>query len=136
MAKKIRFYDLSGTAVDKDGVSHEVTVVGKFVQERSRNEIKETVPVETRPGCFVNGELRYSMKFLTRRLTIGAAICHPSDDFDKDAGIRIAKKRIEEGEDLGTIMTNDVTMLTEDAIMGELLIKLTHIISNIDEYIC
>jgi hypothetical protein len=66
---------------------------------------------------------------------LGASICHPSDKFDEQIGIDIAKKRIEKGEDLGVLETSNVTMLTEDAIMGEILVKLNHICETIDDYI-
>ena len=135
MSVKTRFYHIYGNAVDKKGVNHVVTVVGKFEQRRQKTEIKEMVPVETKPRCFVDGELRYSIKLLSRKLTLGASICHPTDEFDEETGIRVAKARIENGQDLGSITTNDVTMLTEDAIMAELLVKLQHITANIDEYI-
>jgi hypothetical protein len=57
------------------------------------------------------------------------------DEFDEEIGAEIAKARIERGEDAGTIETSDVTMLTEDAIMAELLVKLQWICKNIDDYL-
>ena len=63
------------------------------------------------------------------------SICHPSDKFDEEVGIKIAKGRIENGYDLGSLETSNVTMLTEDAIMSELLCKLNYIIGHITEYI-
>jgi hypothetical protein len=63
------------------------------------------------------------------------SICHPLDKFDEEVGINIAKGRIERGQDLGQLETSNVTMLTEDAIMAEILVKLNHIVNNIDEYI-
>jgi hypothetical protein len=72
---------------------------------------------------------------LHRKLTLGVSICHPSDTFDENVGIEKAKKRIENGETLGSIETNNVTMLTEDAIMGEIYTKLAHITSHIEDYI-
>ena len=39
------------------------------------------------------------------------------------------------GQDAGTIETNDVTMITEDLIMAELLGKLSYICNNIDSYL-
>ncbi len=135
MSVKTKFYHIYGNAKDKNGIDHVVTVVGKYEQRRQKTEIKEDVQVETKPKCFVNGELRYSIKMLSRKLTLGVSICHPSDEFNEETGVEIAKSRIEKHQDLGTIMTNDVTMLTEDAIMAELLVKLQHITENIDEYI-
>ena len=57
------------------------------------------------------------------------------DEFDEDFGVELAKARIERGQDAGKIETNDVTMITEDLIMAELLGKLSYIVSNIDSYI-
>ncbi len=134
MAKN-KYYHLYGQATASDGSKHIVTVVGELEQKRKPFVVKEKVPVEYKPGCFVDGELTYTIKRLRRRLTIGSSICHPLDKFDEDTGVRIAKRKIKEGRDMGIIETSDVTMLTKDAIMTELFTKLQHIIHNIDEYI-
>jgi len=132
---KQNFYHLWAKCKASDGEDHYVTVVGKFEQTRKKEEITENVPVEIKPGHFVNGELKYSIKKLNRKLTLGVSICHPLDTFDEEVGCEIAKSRIENGQDLGIIETSDVTMLTEDAIMAELLVKLQYIIANIDDYL-
>jgi hypothetical protein len=132
---KRKFYHVYGKAKTTDGKEHAVTVVGEFVQTRDASTVVETVDVETKPNSFVQGELKYNIKHLKRKLTLGMSICHPKDDFDEEVGIKVAKKRIKLGQDLGTIETNDVTMLTEDAIYAELVVKLNHIIENIDEYV-
>ena len=132
---KQNFYHLWAKCKASDGEDHYVTVVGKFEQTRKKEEITENVPVEIKPGHFVNGELKYSIKKLNRKLTLGVSICHPLDAFDEEVGCEIAKSRIEKGQDLGIIEASDVTMLTEDAIMAELLVKLQYIIANIDDYI-
>ena len=130
-----KFYHVYGKAVDANGKPHIVTIVGKFVQTRKKTEVKEEVDVETNVGTFVKGELKYDVKQLKRTLTLGISICHPSDEFDEEVGVEIAKRRIKRGENLGTIETNNVTMLTEDAIFAELMVKLNHIVENIDAYI-
>ena len=132
---KQKIFHLWAKTKASDGKDHYVTVVGKLEQTRKKEEISDIVPVEFKPGHFVDGELKYSIKKLNRKLTLGASICHPLDEFDEELGIKIAKARIEKGENLGVIETSDVTMLTEDAIMAELLVKLQHIISNIEEYL-
>jgi len=68
-------------------------------------------------------------------LTIGMSICHPYDKFDEEIGIKVAKSRIEKGDVLGTLETSDVTMLTKDAIMAELMVKLNHVMGHIDQYL-
>ena len=135
MSKKIVYYHVYGKAIDSDGVNHYVTVVGKLEQTRERSIVQEQVPVEVKPNSFVSGVLTYQPKILRRKLTLGVSICHPSDTFDEQVGIKVAKGRIERGEDLGSLVTNNITMLTEDAIMGELIVKLNHICENIDDYI-
>jgi hypothetical protein len=135
MSTRVKYFNVYGKAVDKNGVDHYVTVVGKFEQTRERSIVHEQVPVEVKPNCFVDGVLTYEPKIMKRKLTLGVSICHPSDPFDEQVGINIAKARIERGEDLGSLVTTNVTMLTEDAIMAELIVKLNHICETIDEYI-
>ena len=132
---KTKFYHLHADAYDANGEKHVVTVVGKFVQNYLPKTITEEVPVEVKPGSFVKGKLSFNKRTLHRTLTVGVSICHPSDEFDEEFGIELAKARIEKGQDAGTIETNDVTMITEDLIMAELLGKLSYICSNIDSYI-
>lgn len=132
---KIKYYHLYADAIDKDGEKHVVTVVGKFKQNYVPKEITQSVPVEVKPGTTINGKLTYNKRTLYRVLTVGISICHPLDEFDEEFGIELAKARIEKGEDAGTIETNDVTMLTEDAIMAELLTKLMYVTNRIDDYV-
>ena len=133
---KQKFYSLYGTATDSNGEKHVVTVVGKCEQCRQRKMIEDEINVAVKPNSFVLGKLRYpSNKLLTRKLTLGLSICHPNDEFNQEFGIELAKKRIANGQTLGAIETNDVTMLTQDAVMGELFVKLQYIVKNIDKYI-
>lgn len=132
---KTRFFHLYGNAEGADGKNHVVTVVGKLEQGKKTVEFTENVPIEVKENSYVNGELKYSRRIMNRKLTIGASICHPLDRFDLEKGIEIAKARIEKGDDLGVLETSSVTMLTDDAIMAELLVKLQYMINNIDEYL-
>ena len=132
---KTKYYHVFGRVKDKEGQEHVVTVVGKFEQTRKQEEVKEVVDVETLPNVFVKGDLTYKVKQLNRKLTLGVSICHPLDDFDEEVGVEIAKKRIENGQDVGSLETSNVTMLTEDAIIAELVTKLNWIMSNISDYI-
>ena len=63
------------------------------------------------------------------------SICHPLDTFDEEIGVEVAKSRIKNGLVLGSVETNDVTMLTEDAIFAELMTKLNWIMDNIEDYL-
>lgn len=134
MAKE-KFYHAWAKATSSNGDEHYVTVVGKFEQSRKEEIVQDVVPVETNPNTIVDGILTYGVKNLNRKLTLGVSICHPSDTFNEEIGINIAKGRINRGQSLGQIETSNVTMLTEDAIMAEILVKLNHICQNIDEYI-
>ena len=132
---KTKYFDLHADASDVNGEKHVVTVVGKFTQNYVPKEITEEVPVEVKPGTVVKGKLTFNKRTLHRTLTVGVSICHPLDEFDREFGVELAKARIEKGQDAGTIETNDVTMITEDLIMAELLGKLSYICNNIDDYI-
>lgn len=132
---KAKFYHFIADAFDSKGKKHTITLVGKFEQFNEKVTNIRGVPVETDNRKKVMGTLKFETKQMTRRLTIGYAICNPNDTFDENVGIRIAKSRIEKGNDVGSIETHSVTMLTKDAIAMELLTKLQHISNNIDDYI-
>ena len=132
---KTKFYSLWAEAIDADGEKHYVTVVGKFTQNYIPKEVTQEVPVEVKPGTTVNGKLTFNKRTLHRTLTVGVSICHPADEFDEEFGVELAKARIERGQDAGKIETNNVTMITEDLIMAELLGKLSFICNNIDDYL-
>lgn len=132
---KPKFYHIYGKAVDSNDNCHYVTIVGMLEQSRARNIVQEKMRVEAKPTKFVEGVLTYPYKTLHRKLTLSLSICHPNDEFNEDYGVQLAKKRIQRGETLGSLETSNVTMLTEDAIMGELMVKLNHVCQNIDEYI-
>ena len=132
---KTKYYHAWAKATSNNGEEHYVTVVGKFEQSRKEEIVQDIIPVETKPNTFVDGVLTYGVKNLNRKLTLGVSICHPLDKFDEEVGIKIAKGRIERGQDLGQLETSNVTMLTEDAIMAEILVKLNHIVNSIDEFL-
>ena len=132
---KTKYYHVYGKVKTDDGRNHVVTVVGKFEQTRKMTEVKEEIDVEALPNTFVKGELKYEIKQLKRKLTLGVSICHPLDTFDEEIGVEIAKKRIANRQDVGSLETSNVTMLTEDAIMAELMVKLNYIMEHINDYI-
>jgi hypothetical protein len=135
MSTKVKFFHLYGNATAADGKNHVVTIVGKLSQSRKLTEFTETIPVEVKPGSFLDGELKFKRKLFNRKLTLGMSICHPLDVFDVEKGVEVAKSRIEKGETIGELETSDVTMLTDDAIMAELLVKLAHVTSTVDDYL-
>ena len=135
MSTKTKFFSLYGNATAADGKNHIVTIVGKLETGRKTKEFKETVPVEYKEGAFLNGELKFERKVFNRKLTLGMSICHPMDVFDEIKGIEVAKARIEHGDTLGSIETNSVTMLTDDAVLAEIFVKLAYITERIDDYL-
>ena len=135
MSTRVKIFNVYGKAIDSKGEKHYVTIVGKFEQSRNREVVQEVVDVEVKPNTFVDGILTYQPKKMKRKLTLGLSICHPSDEFDEAKGVEIALGRINRGEDLGALETNNVTMLTDDAIEAELIVKLNHICENIDEFL-
>ena len=132
---KLKYFSLWAEANDANGEKHYVTVVGKFTQNYVPKEITQEVPVEVKPGSVIKGKLSFNKRTLHRVLTVGVSICHPLDKFDEEFGVELAKARIEKGQDAGSIETNDVTMLTEDAVQAELLTKLLYVKTHIDDYI-
>ena len=132
---RVKFFHLYANATAEDGKNHIVTIVGKLVQSKKMTEFAETVPVEFRPGAFLDGELKFKRNIFNRKLTLGMSICHPLDTFDIEKGVEIAKGRIERGESLGSLETSSVTMLTDDAVMAELLVKLNYVTEHIDDYL-
>lgn len=130
-----KFYHVYAKATDSNGENHYVTVVAKVEQgtEKFKSELN---------GTFMDGSYRvksgvlsFNDKRFYRTITLGASICCPVDTFDEEKGIHIAKSRIKKGETIGSMTTHDVTMLTEDAVEAELLVKVNHIAANIDDYI-
>lgn len=133
---KAKLYHVWGKATDSNGDEHYVTIVGKFEQTRKRLSNSEEITIPTEYGKNVRGIIVYETpKILSRKLTLGVSICHPLDKFDENEGVKVAKRRIECGNEIGSIETHDVTMLTKDAILAELLVKLAHVTENIDEYL-
>ena len=132
---KLKYFSLWAEANDANGEKHYVTVVGKFTQNYVPKEVAQEVPVEVKPGTVVKGKLTYNKRTLHRVLTVGVSICHPLDEFDEEFGVELAKARIERGQDAGTVETNDVTMLTDDLVMAELIGKLSYICNNVDSYV-
>ena len=125
MAKK-KFYSVHGECTDKLGYKHTITLVGQLEQ------VKELqLDTKERGRCLISTTTTVKK----RRLTIGMAICHRFDTFDKEVGENLAKRRIRHHEDIGYIETEKNRMLTDDAIMAQLLVNLSYISDHIDWYL-
>ena len=140
MAEK--FYHICGRAYDDDGKMHIVTVVGKVEQGSEKVDVKldaNDIPIfVNKNGYDIQANdisINFKDKRFSRKLEIGVSICHPLDKFDEETGVRIAKRRIKNGDIIGTLRTNDLSMMTQDGVYAELLVKLNHIKDNIEKYI-
>lgn len=131
---KVKYFDLHADAVDSEGKKHVVTLVGKLEQGYVKDDVAVDAPILIGTSEY-HGKLTFKKKTFKRTLTIGMSICHPDDNFDEEYGVYLAKKRIEEGKNLGSVNTNDVTMLTNDLVYMELIGKLMYVTQNIDKYI-
>lgn len=140
MAEK--FYHICGRAYDDDGKMHIVTVVGKVEQGSEKVDVKldaNDIPIfVNKNGYDIQANdisINFKDKRFSRKLEIGVSICHPLDKFSEETGVRIAKRRIKNGDIIGTLKTNDLSMLAQDGVYAELLVKLNHIKDNIEKYI-
>lgn len=131
MSRKI--YSMYGTAVDKNGQNHVVTIVGEYTNKKENKYIGEELEVE-HYGKNTTGFAFIPTKQMVRTLRYAYAICNPEDKFDEQEGIRIATKRIKTNP-LGELQTKYVTSLCKDQIELILFGELKYIMENIDKFI-
>lgn len=132
MSRKI--YSIYGTAVDKDGQSHVVTVVGEYTTKKEVELKTSDVNVEVTEDKFVQGVITLPRKQMTRTLRYAYSICNPEDEFNAQEGVRLATKRIKKNP-LGELTTKYVTSLCKDQIEIILFGELKYIMKNIDKFI-
>lgn len=128
-----KFYSMSGEAIDSEGKSHVVTVVGLCTQEKETDIVSENVDVSLWNGKSTNGVLSYPNKKIVRRLKYAFSICHPDDEFDEETGVKLAKRRL--SKPLGELKTEYITCLTPEQVNMILFEELNYIIDNIDKFI-
>ena len=132
MSRKI--YSMYGTAVDKNGQSHVVTVVGEYTTKKEVELKTSDVNVEVTEDKFVQGIITLPRKQMVRTLRYAYSICNPEDEFNEQEGVRLATKRIKNNP-LGELTTKYVTSLCKDQIELILFGELKYIIENIDKFI-
>jgi hypothetical protein len=128
---KEKVFSVNGVGISKDGTKHHVTIVATYLQQRGK-------VVEIESSSRYDGEYDLYCQYIkqkTRTLKIGYSICHPEDKFDEDYGVKLALKRIKDGDINGKLITNDFTMLTKDMIQCILDCKLKYFTENIDKYL-
>ena len=121
-----KVYSLWGKAVDSNGETHYVTVVGLYNKETRYENTMEDIDNDV--------TLLTHDKYKVRTLKLGASICHPSDEFNEEVGISIAKSRAKRTP-IGTVESRNITMLNADACTALVFTELRHIINHIDDYI-
>jgi hypothetical protein len=138
---KQKFYTMHGTAIDKNGEEHIVTMVGEYLQTKETEVISELAnDVLKANGCDFglefkdNAILSVPMTKKVRILTYAFSICHPDDIFDENIGIEIAKRRIKE-HPLGQLKTEMITTLCTDQVKFILFGELKYVMDNIDKFI-
>ncbi|MBR6516943.1 MAG: hypothetical protein IKT40_08935 [Bacilli bacterium] len=132
MSRKI--YSMYGTAVDKDGQSHIVTVVGEYTNKKEVECNSKEVEIEVGEDKTVSGYLTVPRKQMVRTLTYAYSICCPEDKFDEAEGIRLATKRLKTNP-LGELKSKYVTSLCKDQIEIILFGELKYITQNIEKFI-
>lgn len=128
---KVKYFDIHSQAIN----GSVITIVGKVETGTAHHEITEGIPVQLSANSIVGGSLTYQIKHFHRTLTIGLSICNKRDEFNENEGIRIAKKRIEKGNNVGIVETDNVTMLTDDQVIALLFAKLTYFTAHVDKAI-
>lgn len=128
---RTKYYSLFGEAYDKEGKSHIVTVVGQYKQFKEECVDKWEIVDDEGVSCKV---LR-PIKKQKRVLTLAYSICHPEDEFNKEEGIKVAKRRLKAGDVIGELSSYDFTMLNPDQCEIMVLNEVGHIIKHIDTYI-
>lgn len=136
---KEKFYSMHGTAVDKNGEEHIVTIVGQYLKTKETDIVTENankvLKINNYPNLFVDSAILSAPQTKTvRTLTYAFSICHSDDIFDEQIGIDIAKRRIKEFP-LGQMKTDMITTLCPDQIKWILFGELKHVMDNIDKYI-
>lgn len=134
MAKE-KFYSLWGKATASDGSDHYVTVVGRFTQEKTNDTVATETTIVDDNAKEHKALVLVDYKKKNRKFEMARAICDPRDTFDYEYGKRKAMKRIAEGEVIGTINSEDITMLNDDICNMLVFNEVNHVIKNIDSYI-
>lgn len=133
---KEKIYTINGVATDKNNAIHTVTVVGLLRQSKQKKIMN--IPCNVQSGKeetdIIQGKISYARKVTSKNFSVAYSICHPSDKFVKEMGIRKSTKRCKR-EPVYEISTDYFCALNDD--MCNIIIdnELNYIIKNIDKYI-
>ena len=132
---KQKEFTMHGTAVDKNGQRHEITVVGLFKQPKMASEIVSKTPIQIgKKTDVVQGECTYKKMVSYRTFRVAYSICNPEDKFDEEYGIKRAMKRIDKNP-VYELTSFHFSALNDDMCHMLLLNEIMHISKNIDKYI-
>lgn len=133
MGKK--YYSMWAKAVDNQGETHIVTIVGELSKYTRLNTVTEQVDVMVSPNKTTNGLAIFDKAEKVRELKYSYAICHPHDVevFNEERGVELAKSRL--NKPLGLLTTTFKTTLCDDQVRIILMGELKHIVDNIDHFI-
>jgi hypothetical protein len=131
---KEKVYSMHETAVDKDGLKHEVMIVGVYSQKKVKENVEKNALIQVSTDKYVDGKICFSKPKIKRNLRYAYAICHADDKFNEEVGKKIALRRVKNSP-MGELETKYVTTLCKDQIKLILQGELQHIINNIDKYI-
>lgn len=131
---KEKIITMRETAVDKDGLKHEVMVVGIYTQQKEKKQIEKIVQVPLNENKSVDAKLSFFKPITKRVLKYGYSICHFDDNFNEETGKHIALKRAKTSP-MGELETKYITTLCLDQVNLILHGELKHIVNNIDKYV-
>lgn len=131
---KEKIYSMHETAVDKDGLKHEVMIVGVCTQRKELKRVYRDVQVPVNENKCVDGQLSFFKPSTKRELKYAYSICHSDDNFNEEVGKKLALKRTKTSP-MGELETKYITTLCPDQINLILYGELKYIINNIDKFI-
>lgn len=131
---KEKFYSMNAKVTDKDGNERVITVVGQFINTREKIEVEKDVKTTNFKGNAIDAKISFKEKTLLKTFTMACSICCPTDTFDEEKGIEIAKKRLKTNP-IGTLVSSDFSMLNPDMCNILLLNELKYIATNLDKVI-
>ena len=134
MSKK--FFTMTDIATDANGLTHTITMVGKFESKKEKVDTILEIPMalSVNPHKTLDAALIYKKDVPMRTLTYAYAICHPDDTFDEPTGVALATRRLKT-DPMGELKSKYVTCLCKDQIETILKGELNYIVNNIDKFI-
>lgn len=134
---KTKYFSMYGNAVDKNGLTHVVTILGELTKTSEVNTHIEETKLVCEDGTPTNKVATVITPYrqLKRTLKLSFSICNPEDTFNEEVGKTVAKRRIKHGDIIGSVTSNNITMLNDDQCNWILFGELKYITQNIDKYL-